>query len=541
MTQNVRITTSSLVPDSAPFSEEQRIWLNGFFAGLISLDGSAVTPLSDNQAAALMAGGAPAVTNAEDDDGGAPWHDQTISLADRMRLADGKPLRWKMMAAMAQQDCGQCGYDCKNYSGAIVSGAEERLNLCVPGGKETARVVRALADELKNGSKTPAPAASTPVVVVAPAGATGPSRDNPSTVRVLSRTLLNKPGSGKQSWHVEFDLTGSGIAYNVGDAFGLFPANHPALVDAVIKALGAPADFPIGDRSLREVLIDGVSLSPAPDMLFQLFSYITGGERRQKARALSTGDDPDGDAAALDVLAAIEKFPGIRPDPEAFIEALDPLQPRLYSISSSPRPDPNWVALTVDAVRYRIAGRDRHGVCSTMLADRIEPGATLRAYVQKAHAFGLPADPNVPIIMIGPGTGIAPFRAFLHERQAVRAPGRNWLFFGHQRSDYDFFYEDELKAMKSSGFLTRLTLAWSRDSDTKIYVQDRMRETGRDLWAWLADGAHIYVCGDAKRMAKDVELALVDIVAQHGARTPDEAGAFVSELKKKGRYQQDVY
>jgi sulfite reductase (NADPH) flavoprotein alpha-component len=541
MTQNVRLTTSSLVPDSAPFSEEQRTWLNGFFAGLISLDGSAVTPLSSDQATALMAGGAPAATNAEDDDGGAPWHDQTIPLAERMRLADGKPLRWKMMAAMAQQDCGQCGYDCKNYSGAIVSGAEERLNLCVPGGKETARVVRALAGELKNAPKAPAPAVGAPAVVVAPLGVTGSSRDNPSTVRILSRTLLNKSGSEKQSWHVEFDLTGSGIEYNVGDAFGLFPANHPALADAVIKALGAPADFPIGDRSLREVLIDGVSLSPAPDMLFQLFSYITGGERRQKARALSTGDDPDGDAVTLDVLAAIEKFPGIRPDPEAFIEALDPLQPRLYSISSSPASDPNRVALTVDTVRYRIAGRDRHGVCSTMLADRIEPGATLRAYVQKAHAFGLPTDPNVPIIMIGPGTGIAPFRAFLHERQAVKAPGRNWLFFGHQRSDYDFFYEDELKAMKSSGFLTRLTLAWSRDSDTKIYVQDRMRETGRDLWAWLADGAHIYVCGDAKRMAKDVELALVDIVAQHGARTPDEAGAFVSDLKKKGRYQQDVY
>jgi sulfite reductase (NADPH) flavoprotein alpha-component len=353
--------------------------------------------------------------------------------------------------------------------------------------------------------------------------------------------LLNKPGSEKQTWHVEFDLTGSGISYEVGDAFGLFPSNHPELADAVIKALGAPADFPIGERTLREVLIDGVSLSPAPDMLFQLFSYITGGERRQKARSLSTGEDPDGDAATLDVLAAIEKFPGIRPDPEAFIEALDPLQPRLYSISSSPKPDASRVTLTVDTVRYRIGDRHRHGVCSTMLADRIEPGHSLRAYVQKAHAFALPADPNVPIIMVGPGTGVAPFRAFLHDRQAAQAPGRNWLFYGHQRSACDFYYEDELKGMKTAGFLTRLSLAWSRDSEQKIYVQDRMRETGRDVWAWLADGAHVYVCGDAKRMAKDVELALVDIVAQHGARTPEEAGAFVSDLKKKGRYQQDVY
>ncbi len=161
--------------------------------------------------------------------------------------------------------------------------------------------------------------------------------------------------------------------------------------------------------------------------------------------------------------------------------------------------------------------------------------------MQKAHAFALPADPAVPIIMVGPGTGVAPFRAFLQERRATAAPGRNWLFFGHQRSNCDFFYEDELKAMRAAGVLTRLSLAWSRDGDQKIYVQDRMREVGRDLWSWIADGAHIYVCGDAKRMAKDVERALVDIVAQHGVRSADEAAAFVGDLKKAGRYQQDVY
>jgi sulfite reductase (NADPH) flavoprotein alpha-component len=292
---------------------------------------------------------------------------------------------------------------------------------------------------------------------------------------------------------------------------------------------------------LRDVLIDGVSLSPAPDMLFQLFSYLTGGARRQTAKALAAGEDPDGDAATLDVLAAIEKFPGIRPDPEAFVEALDPLQPRLYSIASSPKVDPGRVSLTVDAVRYAVKGRGRLGVASTFFAERIKAGDRLRVYVQPAHAFGLPADPSVPIIMVGPGTGVAPFRAFLHERMATRAPGRNWLFFGHQRSDCDFFYADEFAGMKSAGVLTRLSLAWSRDTDSKFYVQDRMREVGRDLWAWLADGAHFYVCGHAKRMAKDVELALVDIVAQHGARTTDEAIGFVAELKKKGRYQQDVY
>jgi sulfite reductase (NADPH) flavoprotein alpha-component len=217
------------------------------------------------------------------------------------------------------------------------------------------------------------------------------------------------------------------------------------------------------------------------------------------------------------------------------------LQPRLYSIASSPRSHPGRTALTVDAVRYSVGRRKRSGVASTFFAERVAPGARVRVYVQKSQGFGLPADPAVPIVMIGPGTGIAPFRAFLHERMAARAAGRNWLFFGHQRSKYDFFYEDELTGMKAAGVLTRLTLAWSRDGEQKIYVQDRMREVGRDLWSWIAEGAHVYVCGDGKRMAKDVERALIDVVAAYGARSVNEAVAFVAELKKSGRYQQDVY
>ena len=351
---------------------------------------------------------------------------------------------------------------------------------------------------------------------------------------------MNKPGSGKETWHIELDIEDADLHYNVGDSFGVFPSNDPALVDQIIKRLQAPPEFPIEGRPLRAVLEQRVSLGPAPDALFQLISYITGGERRQKAKALASGEDPDGDAASLDVLAAIEKFPGIHLEPEAFIEALDPLQPRLYSIASSLRSSPHQVALTVDAVRYAIAKRQRLGVASTFLAERVKPGDRVKAYVQKAENFGLPADPAVPIIMIGPGTGIAPFRAFLHERMASKAAGRNWLFFGHQKHDYDFFYEDELIGMKAAGVLTRLSLAWSRDGDEKFYVQDRMRQTGRDLWSWIADGAHVYVCG-AITMSKDVERALVDLVAAHGARSIDEAIAFVADLKKKGRYQQDVY
>ena len=546
MSMTPRPPIPSFIPESAPFSPEQRTWLNGLFAGLFGLE-AGITPLSPADAAKLIpglidGGAAPAPPEVDD---GAPWHDPAMPLPERMKLADGKPLPRRLMAAMGQQDCGQCGYNCKEYADALFAKSEKRLNLCVPGGKDTARVIKQLYQELDGAPAAPAgaAAATAPVLEVKPAARTAPgcSRDNPVYANFLSRRRLNKPGSEKETWHIDIDLAGTDLDYAVGDSLGIFPANDPDLVDAVLAALNAPADFPIGGRTLREELTDGVALSPAPDMLFQLISYLTGGERKQKARRLAAGEDPDGDGGTLDVLAALHKFPGIRPDPEAFIESLDALQPRVYSISSSPRHNPGRVSLTVDAVRYHVDKRTRLGVCSTFLGGRVAPSGKLRVYVQKAQHFALPADQSKPIIMIGPGTGIAPFRAFLHERQAVKAPGRNWLFFGHQRRDYDFFYEDELVAMRTAGLLTRLTLAWSRDGDEKIYVQHRMREVGRDLWSWLNDGAHIYVCGDALRMAKDVEAALVDIVAKHGGRTPAEAVRFLGELKAAGRYQVDVY
>jgi sulfite reductase (NADPH) flavoprotein alpha-component len=524
-----------IIPASAPFSEAQRSWLNGFFAGLLS-DGPA--PLSAEQGAAVLQGPA-----GDADDGEAPWHDQTIPIADRMKLAQGRPLRRRMMAAMAQQDCGQCGYNCNDYSEAIAGKAEARLNLCVPGGKETARMLKALHEELEKApaasamSPALAPAAVPPAVTAEP----GRSRDNPVLATFVSRRLLNKPGSEKETWHFDFDLSGCGLDYVVGDSFGVFARNDLGLVDQIIAMLGASHTTQVRGKTLREVLTSDVSLSPAPDTLFELFSFITGGAQREKARALGRGEDPDGDAATLDVMAALQKFSNVRPHPEAFVEALEPLQPRLYSISSSHNATPGKLSLTVDCVRYVVGKRRRLGLASTFLAERIQPGDEVMVYVQKAHGFALPQDPKIPIIMIGPGTGIAPFRAFLLDRKATGAQGKNWLFFGHQRSGCDFFYADELNAMKTQGLLTRLSLAWSRDGDKKFYVQDRMREVGREVWTWLAEGANVYICGDAKRMAKDVERALVDIVAQFGARSIDEAVAFVGDLKKKGRFQQDVY
>jgi sulfite reductase (NADPH) flavoprotein alpha-component len=523
-----------IIPATAPFSEGQRSWLNGFLAGMLSLDGS--TPLSPGQNDAVLS---PA---GDGDDGEAPWHDQTMPIADRMKLAEGRPLRRRMMAAMAQQDCGQCGYNCNDYSDAIVSKAEPRLNLCVPGGKETARMLKALNEELEKApAASPAAAAAPAVAAPAITAEPGRSRDNPVPATFVSRRLLNKTGSEKETWHIDFDLSGCGLDYVVGDSFGIFASNDLGHVDQIIALLGASHTTEVRGKTLREVLRDDVSLAPAPDMLFELVSFITGGAQREKARALAQGEDPDGDAATLDVMAALQKFSGVRPHPEAFVEALEPLQPRLYSISSSHNATPGKLSLTVDCVRYVVGKRKRLGLASTFLAERIKTGDELKVYVQKAHGFALPQDPKTPIIMIGPGTGVAPFRAFLLDRKATGAPGKNWLFFGHQRSDCDFFYSDELNAMKTSGLLTRMSLAWSRDGDKKFYVQDRMREVGRELWTWLAQGANVYICGDAKRMAKDVERALVDIVAQFGARSTDEAVSFVAELKRKGRFQQDVY
>lgn len=514
-----------VLPETAPFSGEQRSWLNGFFAGLLSLDNAGVTALSAAENAAVMA-------EAED----APWHDPSLALAERMKLAEGKPLPRKLYAAMAQQDCGQCGYVCESYSAAIASGAEGRLNLCAPGGKETLRQLKALVED--EGSSAP-PA----TIAAAPASELGPKgrcRENPTLATFLSRRKLNGEGSEKETWHVEFDLSESGIDYIVGDAFGIVAQNDVRLIDAVIALLGARPDQSIDGKSLRDRLMQDCALGPAPDALFELISYVTGGEARAKARRLAAGEDPDGDLDRLDVLGTLHKFSQARLSAEAFVEALDPLQPRLYSISSSHVATPGRITLTVDTVRYKVGSRPRWGVASTFLAERVAPGDKVPVYVQRAHGFGLPADPATPVIMCGPGTGIAPFRAFLLDRQATGAPGRNWLFFGHQRRACDFFYEDELQAMKSSGFLTNLTLAWSRDGE-KIYVQDRMRERGAELWSWLESGAHFYVCGDAKRMVKDVERALVDVIAEHGGHAMDSAVAYVASLRKAGRYQADVY
>ena len=516
------------IPENAPFSTEQRAWLNGFFAGFVAPQAGDAQPISADAAGVA----------AEDDD--APWHDPAMAIDERMSLAAGKPIQRRMMAAMAQQDCGQCGYDCNNYSKAIVDGEETRLNLCVPGGKETARKVKELAGELgdaptpKVGAETEAVPTSNEVALP------GYARSSPVDVTFLSRRRLNVGESEKSTYHIEIDLLEAGIEYTVGDSFGLFPYNDPDLVEQVVAAIGAPRDFPIGNKTLVEFLTTEASLGMAPDALFELVSYITGGERRQKAKLLAKGEDPDGDVSSLDVLGVLDKFPNLRPDPEAFVEALDPLQPRLYSISSSHNATPGKVTLTVDHVRYVVQQRTRRGVASSWLAERLEPMTKIKAYVQKAHNFALPTSTETPIIMVGPGTGVAPFRAFLHDRKASAAAGGAWLFFGHQRQA-DFFYKEEMEQFLQDGTLSKLSLAWSRDGGQKTYVQDKMREEESELWSWIERGAHFYICGDAKRMASDVEKTLTQVVAKGSGQDEATAKSFIANLKKSGRFQADVY
>jgi len=513
-----------MLPENAPFSSEQRAWLDGFFAGLLSLDGDgrAIVAANVNTApgiapalAAATALEAPADPLADGDDGEAPWHDQTMPMAERMKLAEGRPVRRRMMAAMAQQDCGQCGYTCEDYSNKLFLGDEKRLNLCVPGGKETSRMLKSLYAEVG------AAAASAPAPAAAPASAgkiedraPGRSRENPVLATFLGTRVLNAEGSEKETRHVDFDLDGTGLDYRPGDSFGIVPSNDPELADAIIRQLGCHAETQVGDgnghsRTLRDALIEDAALWPAPDALFELLATLaTDPAQRAKLTAMSQGDDPDGDLDCLDVLAALEKFPALVPAPRALLAALDPLQPRLYS---------------------------------TFLADRLGPGARLPVYVQASHAFGLPADPATPIIMCGPGTGVAPFRSFLHERRVTPGYGPAWLFFGHQREACDFFYKDEFAELMQAGVLTRLSTAFSRDQERKIYVQDRMVEEGAELYRWLEDGAWFYVCGDAKRMAPDVDRALHRVVAEHGGKGEDGARAYIAALTAAGRYRKDVY
>ena len=534
-----------LLPESAPFSASQRAWLNGFFAGLLNFDANshAGSMLGGDGTVATLAPAAPA----EEEE--FPWHDPALPIDERLTLAEGKPIERKLMAAMAQLDCGACGYLCQTYSEAIAHGEEKDLNKCTPGGKPTSKKLKELlasgpvngvskANGTANGH-----AAKSNGVAVAASSAYG--RANPFPAKLIGCRPLNRPGSVKDTRHVMISLAGSGLSYEPGDALGVFPENCPELADEILAALGAdPAEMlpePFGPRSLRDALIQEYALARPPTDLIELLAGSATDPVDAQQLKLLIDNDEDEWLETADVLDLLRRFPSARPPAEAFVRSLAKLQPRLYSISSSLRAHPEEVHLTVGVVRYAHGSRTRKGVASTFLADRLVGGGTLRVFVHHSPKFRLPARGDTPVIMVGPGTGIAPFRAFLEERHAASAPGKNWLFFGDQCQATDFLFEEELNGYQQRGLLTRLDTAFSRDQAEKVYVQHRMLHRAADLWNWLEEGGHFYVCGDAQRMAADVDRALHEVVASQGGLDAAGAKAYVANLARAGRYQRDVY
>jgi sulfite reductase (NADPH) flavoprotein alpha-component len=519
------------LPDNAPFTPLQRAWLDGYLAGLLGNDGTTAA------ASAEVAAALPAAAEPEE----FPWHDPTLTLDERMALAEGRTGAPLLMAAMAQLDCGQCGYLCQAYAEAIAGGAETNLNRCVPGGKATSRTLRQLVAGLS------APAARATVPASAAPGPPPPAAkpEAPFPVRLVAAARLNRDGSEKDTRHVVLAADSVAIPYQAGDALGIDARNAPALVDAIIARLGVSADTPVlspdgVERPLGEALARFCEIRRVSDQAVEVLASRA--IDRDESRILQAmaegypGAGPD-DADLLDLL---EAFPSSRPPLSELISALDPLQPRLYSIASSAKVSPGEIHLTVAPVRYHIRARPRSGVASTYLCDRTAPGETVSVFVRPAESFRLPA-PDRALIMIGPGTGIAPFRAFLQERRATGATGRNWLFFGNPHRATDFLYQEELDGYLRDGLLTRLDTAFSRDQEHKVYVQHRLLDHAAELWAWLEDGAAIYVCGDAERMARDVDRGLAYILAKEGRMEPAAAKAYLARLAKEGRYLRDVY
>ena len=513
----------SLIPESAPFDEEQRAWLNGFFAGMTGIE-----EISGRGSGGNWASTEPGVMEAAEEEEDFPWHDDSLSIDERLELAEGRPHERKLMAAMAQLDCGSCGYLCQTYSEAIASGEEDNLTLCSPGGKETVRAIKKLVKLNAESGSEPATAGG----ASAKADDGKWSRKNPFGAKLISNAKLTGEGSAKDVRHVEIDLTGSDLDYRVGDSLGVYPRNCPELIDEIVAACE------MSDEDQPDFLAEK-DLTTATEELAEWFiENLIDGNEKKKAEALAADEDM---LDEMDVLDFLQSFKTVKIPYSDLLQAIPVLNPRLYSIASSLKKHPNQVHLTVGKVTYEKNDRVRKGVASTMLAERVETGSQLKVFIQPSHGFTVPVDPNAPMIMVGPGTGIAPFVSFLQEREASGAKGENWLFFGDQKSETDFLYRDMLEDYANTGLLKRLDTAFSRDQEHKIYVQDRMRENGAEIFKWLEAGGYFFVCGDASRMAKDVDTALHEVIAQHGNLSADQAAQYVKDLAKSNRYERDVY
>jgi sulfite reductase (NADPH) flavoprotein alpha-component len=379
------------------------------------------------------------------------------------------------------------------------------------------------------------------------------TRNNPYISTVTENRLLNGPDSDKETRHVVFALDQS-MEYTPGDSIGVLPENQAESLSEVLAALGFTGDERVLDHykveiSFEEALRSRLSIGALTRGSIGQYAKLAGaanvgGKGPTELKALV---GPENKAKAeeycygREFIDLLTDFPGVVAQPQELFNVLQRLVPRLYSIASSQRAHAGVAETSVRVVRYESHGREREGVCSGQLGERTPVGTKLPVFLHANQNFRLPEDSSTPVIMVGPGTGVAPFRAFLEERQAIGAGGDNWLFFGDQHEATDFLYREQFQAMLRDGTLTRLDLAFSRDQKEKIYVQDRMREHAAELYAWIERGAYFYVCGDASRMAKSVELALADAIANGAGITPETAGERIKAMKKERRYQQDVY
>jgi sulfite reductase (NADPH) flavoprotein alpha-component len=588
------------IPDTAPFSVAQRVWLNGFLAGLfaretISTSAAAKEPgpsvplliLYGSQTGTAEALARRMATEAKNRgctarvvDAAAhatiDWKKERHLFIVTSTYGEGDPpdnaqnfwqwLQTDDAAVLAHLNFAVLALGDRNYTEFCAAGKKMDERLEALGAKriyprsdcdvDYEPVAKAWMEgafvALLNAGANGAGAAQSVSVngsanghAPAPAEIAAPkfSKTNPFPACLLKNICLTRPGSGKEVRHYEISLHDSGLAYEVGDALGVMPMNCPELVGEFLSVLNCQGDEAVkigeSEMPLRDALSRHLDITkPSSDFLAAMAQRSPGNEWPALLAPERTADLKQWlfGRGVIDLLAGENPFPAAE-----LVKCLRKLAPRLYSISSSPKAHLDEVHLTVGAVRYESHGRARKGVASTYLADRIGEAGCVRVFVQPSHGFKLPPDGSVPIIMVGPGTGIAPFRAFLEERQAVGAKGRNWLFFGDQKRATDFLYEEQLSGWLKDGHLTRLDLAFSRDQSEKIYVQQRMLESAVVLWAWLQDGAHFYVCGDASRMAKDVDAALHHIAATTGGLGQDGAVEFVRRLKSARRYQRDVY
>lgn len=406
--------------------------------------------------------------------------------------------------------------------------------------------VAAALNERLNGSAAAQPAAVSTTASVSSTESEY-SRTNPFHAEVLANINLNGRGSDRETRHLELSLDGSSLQYEPGDCLGLFPENHPKLVDELIQALGWSADEKVPfnkkgeEGSLSEALLKHYEITVLTKPLLEQAAKLSANSGLQELAAPGKEKELKDYINGRDLLDLVQDFAPWNWSPAAFVGILRKLPARLYSIASSFQANPDEVHLTIRAVRYEANGRERYGVCSIHTAERLEPGDTVPIYIQNNPNFKLPASAETPVIMIGPGTGVAPFRAFMEEREETGVEGKSWLFYGDRHFVTDFLYQTDWQRMLKDGVLTKLDVAFSRDSEEKVYVQHRILEQGKELYEWLQAGAHVYVCGDEKHMAHDVHSALITVIEQEGGISREKAEAYLADMQQQQRYQRDVY